>query len=57
MDAEIRLLFKQIDEMNQNAYEFPAQSWEEYQRRIGKFQGIREAIDILVAFQNDDRNN
>lgn len=56
MDTEIRLLFKQIDEMNQNAYEFPAQTWEEYQRRIGKFQGIREAIDILIASQNDERD-
>ena len=56
MDTEIRLLFEQIDEMNQNAYEFPAQTWEEYQRRIGKFQGIREAIDILIASQNDERD-
>jgi hypothetical protein len=49
---ELNTLFQQLDEITRQAYEVPAKSWEEYQRRVGIYQGIRQAIDILIDLQN-----
>ena len=50
---ELQRLWKQIDDMSSQAYETPAPTWEEYQRRLGVYQGFRQAIDILIDLQND----
>jgi hypothetical protein len=50
---EIQSLWRQIDEWSRTAYETPASSWEEYQRRLGVYQGLRQAVDTLIALQND----
>jgi hypothetical protein len=50
---ELSYLWKQIDEMTRQAYETPAQSWDEYQRRVGIYQGLRQAVDILIDLQNN----
>lgn len=54
---EINTLFRQLDEFSRQAYETPAQSWEEYQRRIGIHQGLRQAVDILIDLQNIDEDD
>jgi len=50
---ELSYLWKQVDEMNRQAYETPAKDWNEYQRRVGIYQGFRQAIDIIIDLQNN----
>lgn len=50
---ELSYLWKQIDEMTRQAYETPAQNWDEYQRRVGIYQGLRQAVDIIIDLQNN----
>lgn len=54
---EINTLFRQLDELSRQAYEVPAQNWEEYQRRLGVFQGLRQAVDILLDLQNNGEDD
>ncbi len=57
MSPELRVLWKEVDELNKQAYETPAPSWEEYQKRLGIFQGFRQAIDIIIDLQNNEESN
>jgi hypothetical protein len=54
---ELRALWKEVDELNKQAYETPASNWEEYQKRLGIFQGFRQAIDIIIDLQNNEASN
>ena len=51
---ELRALWKEVDELNKQAYETPASSWEEYQKRLGIFQGFHQAIDIITHLQSNE---
>ena len=51
---EIRVLIEELKKMNDQAYEQPAQSFEDYQRRLGMYQGLSLAVDLLTELLNGE---
>lgn len=45
---------KEMEEIKSSLVEHPASSIEEYLMRVGKYQGLKESIDIVVNAVNDD---
>ena len=54
MDNRIKALFDLLNEMKESAYEIPANDFESYKERLGRYNGIKESIQVLLELERDE---
>ena len=54
MDNQIRVLFDLLQEMKESAYEHPALDFSSYRERVGRYNGLKDAIQALLDLERDD---
>jgi len=54
MDNRIKALFDLLNEMKESAYEIPAADFASYKERLGRYNGIKESIQVLLNLEQED---
>jgi len=54
MDNRINALFDLLNEMKESAYEIPASDFASYKERLGRYNGIKESIQVLLNLEQED---
>ncbi len=53
MSNQIKALFDRLDELKESALENPAPDYPSYRERVGHYNGLKEAIQILLDLDSD----
>lgn len=55
-DPIVKELFAKLAETQQNLFEHPAPDFPSYRERVGYYNGLKEAVNIVVALLQEDDN-
>ena len=52
-NRQLNALFARLNELEKSVLEFPANDFASYRERVGQYNGLKEAIQILTELDSD----
>ena len=57
MNDELTLLLERLSELEKGVLESPAPDYASYREMVGRYNGMKEAIQILVSYRKEDTDD
>lgn len=52
-NRQLNALFARLNELEKSMVEHPANDFASYRERVGQYNGLKEAIQILIELESD----